>query len=1332
MNALERELLAGRFEIVREVGRGAAGVVYRAHDCETGGSSALKIIEASEDPQEQERFLQEGQVLGSLDHPGIVRVLAYGTLENAYSDAGGRRISAGATFVAMEWLEGEDLGVRQKRAPLSVPDSLEAARQIAEALACAHSAGIVHRDIKPSNVFLLDNPAREVKSGLSTLRGAKLEDAVSSSEVGPGTELPWRLSVKILDFGVAAAGDATATGAGAIVGTPAYMSPEQAQGNAAPDARSDIFSLGATLFELCAGVPPHAGGSAIATLAKRVTDPAPRLAELCVDCPEGLDEIVARLLEIEPALRPKSASDVARNLAALAADPAVARLGRLPLREADTRARVGTRLVTTLVALGVATGAERLRLLAHVKQMGADALPLGADSIVAHLGARRALGDEATRALEIGQELAALGAKVGIATGRTRVDLTRSSGEIVDRAAKLARDAKDGRVNTDMTTGELSRGRAEFDVPTLNQSGVMPLTTKRRPDSENSSFVGREPELLTALGAYDRCIDDRTPIIVSTSGPPGIGKTRLGQEIILRLERRDEPPRVMLVRCESYGRAQALGTASDALRSLLLLSKGATLEEATAAIARVLPQSRAGAFEYELLAQLLSNQPFPEGVEPRAARDALYVSMTELVMETVAKEPCALVIEDAQWADHESVAWVDHLLGRAQGKAMFTLFFVRPAFWKNHPQRFATRDHVRIELKPMAKRAVREIARCLIGPQATEAQLEQVAAQAAGSPLFAEELARLVVQGKGLSGAATIEAAIQVSLDALDDPVRDAAGRLTIFGLSGWDLGLSSLYDPAMSMPGLLPPDVLLGRLVASDILVESAKTRFAGTKEYLFKHALIRDVAFAMVGDDMKRMLHARAAAWLESVGEDAATVAHHYDHGGHHGEAAKHWEVAARRALATNSLSDAATMSERALAFADDKPTAFGRAVLFEEAQSRLDARGSERETAIHAMRENVYDEASDLKTEGAAARYDDARAQGIDIEARLRSVRDRAHALGLLEESTRCSAALAQRLAFAGELVSAEAEARAMLELSEREGIVWASVDAWQTLAVVSQTLGELASALEARRSAARAARSAGLKEREAILTMNLGFALTTIGAKNEALVEIETGLERAHAIGSLGAVRHGQMNLLCWAATFGADARVSHALTEPRAQADEAAAGAYVIQDRSTLGVLFYRGVELLRGDSSTVARAKGLLERVAQAYRYTGNLDILPVSLGFVSEAQRRLGNAEQARDLAAEAALLLDQGAPSLLNEAPVYLALHDACVDLADNKGARSAIERGMGHLVRRLWGLADTPYAHAFLSGLDHNAGLISAAEAYGLVPDEVEKVISARRGA
>jgi hypothetical protein len=245
------------------------------------------------------------------------------------------------------------------------------------------------------------------------------------------------------------------------------------------------------------------------------------------------------------------------------------------------------------------------------------------------------------------------------------------------------------------------------------------------------------------------------------------------------------------------------------------------------------------------------------------------------------------------------------------------------------------------------------------------------------------------------------------------------------------------------------------------------------------------------------------------------------------------------------------------------------------------------------------------------------------------------------------------------------------------------------------------------------------------------MNVGFALTTIGAWEEALSEIQAGLARAQEIGSAGAVRHGQMVLLCWVATYGADARLDATLAEPRANADDAAAGTWVSRDRANLGVLFYRGCELLGGDAATLSKARALLKTTAEAYRTTDNRDVLPVALGFWAEAERRAGHAEQAAEIASEAAALVEAGAPSLLNEAPIYLALHDANVDLGDLQGARSALERGVVPLLRRLKGLEGTPYARTFLLGLPHNSALLATAEAYGCIPAEIERLLQQTEG-
>ncbi|HEY4117130.1 MAG TPA: serine/threonine-protein kinase, partial [Byssovorax sp.] len=209
MDALSEPLLAGRFRLEREVGRGGAGIVYRASDALSKLDVAIKIIASigGVDAVEHSRFTREGQLLAELDHPGIVRVVAFGALDAQYTDKLGRRLEEGAPYIAMEWLEGEDLQARQRRAPLGLPDALEVGRQVAAALAAAHQAGIVHRDIKPSNIFLIGAGAVSdpPTSGVTTHRPAGAAD----------------IRTKLVDFGVAATNDVRLTRTGAVVGTPA-------------------------------------------------------------------------------------------------------------------------------------------------------------------------------------------------------------------------------------------------------------------------------------------------------------------------------------------------------------------------------------------------------------------------------------------------------------------------------------------------------------------------------------------------------------------------------------------------------------------------------------------------------------------------------------------------------------------------------------------------------------------------------------------------------------------------------------------------------------------------------------------------------------------------------------------------------------------------------------------------------------------------------------------------------------------------------------------------------------------------------------------------------
>jgi tetratricopeptide (TPR) repeat protein len=1291
------EPLAGRFAVEREVGRGGVGIVYRAHDQVSGTEVALKVIALpGVDAGEEARFRREGRVLAGLHHPGIVRVVAFGQLEE------------GQPYIAMEWLEGEDIAQRQRRAPLGLTKCLEVAAAVAEALAAAHGAGIVHRDVKPSNVILVGS--------------------------GPGKTTPFE--VKLVDFGVASAEDAKLTRTGAIVGTPAYMAPEQARGDGEVDARADLYALGATLFEMITGRPPHVGPTPIAILARLVTTPAPRLAEVFLDAPLPLDDLMARLLATVPAERPSSAADVARELrevaAEIAARPAdhLTRSGNYeatPASIATTGKAGGTRLVTSIVATHVPKGPARARLLTHLRARGADATELGGDAIVCHLGVRKALGDEAVRAIDLGLRIGKLGAMVGVATGRTRIDRTRPTGEVVDRAAALARDATRGQVLADTTTTELTRGRYELQLRGDGSAVVGTPLRGRRENVGGAPFVGREAELAQIVQAFERCVDDRTPILATVTGTPGIGKTRLRREALSRIASHASAPRIVLARSESFAKSHALGVVADIARGLTGVGKGALLQDALDATDVLIAVSEVPCADSarELLARLIANEALPELDDTRGARDALWLALTDMTVGMSRQNPLVVVLEDAQWADGESLSWVDHLLARSAGRAVCVLLATRPTLWRDDPSRFEGRDHVRIELRPLSRRQARAIATSILGDRANgeagEALADSIAAQSAGLPLFAEELARIAAAGRDASDAPTIEAAMQVHLDALDDFGRDAAARLAVFGQMGWDVGLEALGVPNGAEA--------LRELAAAEILVEQAHSRFAGTREFAFKHALMREVAYASLGEESLKEGHARAGRWLAKMGEDDAIVARHLDMGGEAVAASAYLEKAARRALAAHSLAEAVSLAEKALAFAEDKPTQFVRAQILDEAWNRLDARAGERDTAVRAMEEAVHDKASEVRAKGARVRYEDACGGGADTSSRLDEVRRAAQEAGLPDEEARCGAALAARYAYAGELDRAEEVADGLLSLAQKHGVAGAAgaaVDAWQTLAVVRQARGEVGAALEARRSAARAASASNLRAREATLTINVGFALTTVGAKGEARLAIESGIALAQAIGSPGVERHGKMILLCWAATFGSDPTVDSALSEARGTAAAALAGSWVPHDRATLGVLFYRGMELLRASGSE-ADARVLLEKAAQGYRATKMLDVLPVALGFWGEAERRCGNAEQARAHANEAAALFAEGKPSLLNEAPVFLALHDACVDMGDLEQARSAIARGVPRLVTRVKGLAGTPYVRPFLTQLAPNAGLLAAAEAYGLVPEEVTAALA-----
>jgi two-component system, LytTR family, response regulator len=277
------------YRVLSRLGEGGMGAVYLADDMTLGRRVALKVLPASlaADPDRMHRFVQEARLASALTHPNVAYIYEIGE-----DQSGERHIAEhpGLRFIAMEYVEGEPLSVRLSRGPLPLSELLSIGAQVADALDDAHSKGIVHRDIKPSNLML-------------TPRGY----------------------VKVLDFGLAkletSNRDETQvmTNAGVVMGTVAYMSPEQALGRDL-DHRTDLFSLGVVLYEMAAARLPFSGATVSETMARILNSQPEALARFNYDVPEGLDRVVRKCLEKDRERRYQTARELVVDLKNLERD----------------------------------------------------------------------------------------------------------------------------------------------------------------------------------------------------------------------------------------------------------------------------------------------------------------------------------------------------------------------------------------------------------------------------------------------------------------------------------------------------------------------------------------------------------------------------------------------------------------------------------------------------------------------------------------------------------------------------------------------------------------------------------------------------------------------------------------------------------------------------------------------------------------------------------------------------------------------------------------------------------------------------------------------------
>ncbi|MDX1395348.1 MAG: tetratricopeptide repeat protein [Gemmatimonadota bacterium] len=900
----------GHYVIEQELGAGGMGVVYRARDTKLDREVALKFLppHLEADAEAAQRLLVEARAAARLDHPNICTIHEIGTLD-------------GRSYIAMAHYDGETLsGLIDRRGRLPAEEAATLACQIASGLARAHRSDIIHRDIKPANVLV-------------TTDG----------------------QVKILDFGIAKVTGVDLTEAGAAIGTVAYMSPEQIRGGGL-DARTDLWSWGVLLYEMCSAERPFIGADNVAMMHGILElDPAP-LDVMIPGFPGRLWQIVERCLAKDPDDRFPDAESLIEALE-ICLDEGGATVGPADGRapEPGLAAEGERRQATVLTARLAGRGAleESLspddadRLLEACQEVMRDAIAEfrgvvnreTGEGVEALFGIPSAHEDDAIRAVRAGRALcervgalladsvgdAAIGLRCGVDTGRVvaRRDDTgaaayRVAGEATELSARLAGQARVGEVVISDTcrrvvapffesasAGSLRRtgDQSTETFRVLGESGIKSRVEAAARDERLTTLAGRDAEIEALMQAH-RTAAGGQGRFVSIVGDAGVGKSRLLHEFRRRLDGANAI--IVRGRCRAAGSEVPYLPFTDALRDRLSLSSEAPLTPGAVAerVARLSPDLEPFTpFYLQLLSVVdpdieedarLAEQESLQGEQHRVG---LVESLSAVFTLGSLDRPTVVLLEDWHWVDAASRDVLRQILEMLSAYPLLVVVTARP---EGDLGFGAAGDHTPIVLGPLAPDDSGVIIRSVMRAQDVPTALTRfLHDRTGGNPFFLEEVCNALSE-EGTLRVERDRVIVAGPLDNLELPdtvqgvLRTRLDRLD--GVARRLIRYASVIGREFSRDilerALGDETDLSGDLDQLRELGLIQQIRVLPTPSYRFKHALTQDVAYDGLLERQRAEIHGAVGEALEALRPDR--LEEHLDRLAHHFAEAGRWDRA------------------------------------------------------------------------------------------------------------------------------------------------------------------------------------------------------------------------------------------------------------------------------------------------------------------------------------------------------------------------------------------------------------------------------------------------------